>query len=238
MLEAVAALQEKDFRVIGTEVVSIEGGLYRPFPQSRDGIVMHQWKPLNVAQPFFSWYDSWFFDDFQGRCTQVVVKVGRGWAGVWFIQGCGLRGSKEVWFFKQCQAHLGILDDKELGHICSRWCGVRAIFWIVEGVQTDVIPLDLDNSMDNGLAHGKDLRVVMLPWDNDMALHCPRWQVEDVLGSIPCLVVHVKDLYCVVQDLTPLFLFFITVVSSVIELEEGSSVNDVGGVNHYSLHLL
>jgi hypothetical protein len=108
----------------------------------------------------------------------------------------------------------------------------------MEGVHADIVTLDLDNAMDNSLTSGKDLQVIVLSKDNDVALYCLWWRVKDVRGGFACLVIIVKDLYHVVHDPTPAFAFFITVIPHLIRLEEGGGMNNVGSVNCHSLHLL
>jgi hypothetical protein len=108
----------------------------------------------------------------------------------------------------------------------------------MRGVHADIIAMDLDDAMDNGLSCGKDLWVIMLSCDDDMASYRAWQQVENVQRGIPCLVVIVEDLHHMVHDLTSPLMFFIAVIFCVIQLEEGDSVDDIGSMDCHSLHFL
>jgi hypothetical protein len=111
---AIVSSREKEFRVVGEEVVPIEGGFDRPSSQPGDGVVVLWRHSLNVSVPVISGYDPEFFHDFGGRCARAIVKVW-GWRPwIWFIWGGCPQRSKEVEFL---DGHLWVFDDEQLIHI-------------------------------------------------------------------------------------------------------------------------
>jgi hypothetical protein len=56
-----------------------------------------------------------------------------------------------------------------LGYVHSGRHGIGVGFGVMERVHADVVTLDLDDAMDDGLTSSKDLWVVMLSRNNNMA---------------------------------------------------------------------
>jgi hypothetical protein len=48
-------------------------------------------------------------------------------------------------------------------------------------VHAKVVSMDLDDAVDDGLSHGKDLQgLVVLSCNENATAYCPGWRVEDV----------------------------------------------------------
>jgi hypothetical protein len=75
MTRTVASPREKEFGVVGDEVVPIKRGLDRPSSQPRDSVVVLWCHPLDVSVPVVSGYNPEFFHDFGGGHVRVIVKV-------------------------------------------------------------------------------------------------------------------------------------------------------------------
>jgi hypothetical protein len=72
---AIASSRQEKFRVVGEEVVSVEGGINRSPSQPWDGIVMLWCHPFDVSMPVISGYDPEFLHDFGSRRAWAVVEV-------------------------------------------------------------------------------------------------------------------------------------------------------------------
>jgi hypothetical protein len=214
MTRAVASLREKEFGVIGEEVVPVERGFDWPSSQPGNSVVVLWCHPFDVSVPVVSRYNPEFFHDFGGGCVRAIVKIW-GWRPqVWLVRGgCPWR-PKEVKFLDR---HLWVSDNEQLVHISHRRAA-RGFTGVAEGMELGVVSEDLHDSVEDRLSWGL-WGLVILPRDEDATANCSRRGVKDVRGGVSGLVIVVEHLYGNAEKLSMSFSFVIAVIGFIAWVE-------------------
>jgi hypothetical protein len=211
---AVASPREQELWVVWEEVISVEGGVNRAPPQSRDGVVMLWGHSFDTTMPVMPGYDSEFFDDFRGWRMWAIVEVWRWRPGVWFVWRSCPRQMEKVKFL---DGYLRVSDDEQLVDV-RHGRAVSGLAWVVERVEVSIVPKDLYNSMKDHSSWS--LRgLVVLPHDEDATTDCSGGGIKDVRSRVPGLIVVAEHLYCDAQELPASFSFFIAIVGLIAWVE-------------------